>query len=112
MASAALAIRIGVETMPPDPGVVRVTTFGVEVWLIPGLLCSAAFVAAVSGAIVERRAFPMWLALAGFLCAFVLLAGITFLPVAVLTLWAIAAAVLAIVRPAPAIPVGAAPLPA
>ncbi len=113
MATGALAIRMGLETTPPDPGVVRVTTFGAEVWLVPGLLCTSAFVAAVSGAIIERRAFPTWLALAGFLCAVVLLGGITFLPVAVLTLWAFAAAIVAIVRPASSVPAGsAAPVPA
>ncbi|MGE0598789.1 MAG: hypothetical protein AB7J35_03050 [Dehalococcoidia bacterium] len=105
MASAVYAVSAGNEPTPIDPGVARITTFGLALWLVPGMLSAALFAALVGAAVLSTKAFPTWVGLSGLLLAAVLLAAILFLPALLLMLWAIAVALVATVsrNPAPAL---------
>jgi hypothetical protein len=98
MAGAAYAVTSGNEPEPIDPGAVRVTTLGLAIWLVPGMLSASAFVAAVSVSAFANKAFPTWIGLTGALCALVLLAAITFLPVVLLLLWIACVGLVVLVR--------------
>ena len=98
MAGAAYAVTAGNEPEPIDPGALRVTTLGLAIWLVPGMLSASAFVATVSVSIFAKKAFPTWIGLTGMLCALVLLAAITFLPAVLLLLWVACVGLVVLVR--------------
>lgn len=111
MATAAMAIAFDNEPLPVDASVARVTSFGLAVWLIPGMLSASIFVGTLAVASFTSSAFPAWVGLAGLLCAAVLLAGIMFLPVFMFMLWTVCVALVALARPQPRVLLPPAPNP-
>ncbi len=101
MASAVYAVSAGNEPTPIDPGAARITTFGLALWLIPGMISGALFAGVVGVAMLRTRAFPAWVGLAALLTAAVLLAAVTFLPAIILLLWSGCVGVVAAVRHQP-----------
>lgn len=98
MAGAAYAVIAGNEPTPIDPGAARITTFGLALWLIPGMLSAALFACIVGISVLWTKTFPTWVGLAALLTAAVLLAAITFLPAMILLLWSAAVGLVAMVR--------------
>ncbi len=111
MAGTAYAVASGNEPTPVDAGAARITTFGLAVWLIPGMISAALFACSASISILSTKAFPTWVGLTGLLTAAVLLAAITFLPAMILLLWSACVGLVATVRQQPAPPLEAKPAP-
>lgn len=99
MMAPAIAVVAGNESTPLDPDAVRITTFGAELWLVPGMLCASAFVLSTAAAIFSSSLLPTWIGLAALLCAAVLLAGIVFVPVVLLMLWVLTVSFVVMARP-------------
>ncbi|MGE3074297.1 MAG: hypothetical protein AB7N24_13690 [Dehalococcoidia bacterium] len=98
MAGVAYAVSSGNEPTPIDPGATRISTFGLAVWLIPGMISAALFTASVAIGALTTKAFPAWVGLSGLLLAAILLAAITFLPALLLMVWSAAVALVAMVH--------------
>lgn len=99
MATAAMSVAFDVEPLPVEASLTRLSSLGVEIWLVPGMLAASAFVGSLAVATFTSRVFPAWVGLAGVLCAAVLLAGIVFLPVFMFMLWTASVALVVLVRP-------------
>lgn len=93
-----LAIEFENEPVPVDAGAARIGILGISLWLVPGMLAAAAFVATVAVSSLANKVFPGWVAWTGLLCALVLLAAVVFLPAMMLLLWAAAVSVAVLVR--------------
>lgn len=98
MAGTAYAVISGNEPTPIEPSAARITTAGLFIWLVPGMISASLFAASVGVASLSSKAFPTWVGLSALLVAGVLLAAITFLPVVLLLLWSAAVAIVSIVR--------------
>ena len=100
---------VGVETLindtPVDPGVARfLPSIGYGTILIVGGLSASAAIAAISGDWKRTGAMPSWLCWLGFVCAVVLLAGVMFLPMIALVVWALVAGVTLLTKSSAAAP--------
>ncbi len=86
-----------------DAGVARfLPSLGYGTILIVGGLSAAAAITAISGDWKRTGAMPNWLCWLGFVCAFILLAGVMFIPMIALVVWALAAGVALLTRSSPA----------
>ena len=96
--AAPLAIQFENEPLPADPGVARLGTLGISLWLVPGMLAAASFETTVAVSSFASKVFPAWVAWTGLLCAAALLAAVVFLPAMLLLLWTLAVSLVALVR--------------
>ena len=86
------------------------TQFGADIARVPwvasialllyGMIAASASIASLSALMLRTRALPKWLAVFGFVAAFVLLFGYVYMPMMILPVWTIAASV-GLLRPAP-----------
>ena len=96
MAGVAYAVSSGNEPPPIDPGAARITTIGLAIWLIPGMISAAVLAGTTGIATLATKSFPTWVGLTALLLALVLLGAITFLPALLLLLWVFAVALAAL----------------
>lgn len=101
--AAPLAIEFDVESSPVEPGVARLGTLGISLWLVPAMLSGAAFVTTIAVSSLADKVFPAWVAWTGLLCALALLAAVVFLPAMLLLLWAFAVSIVALLRGGPTV---------
>ncbi|MEX0783539.1 MAG: hypothetical protein WD557_12890 [Dehalococcoidia bacterium] len=90
VALATVGAEILINDAEVDPGVARfLPSMGFGTMLIVGGLAASAMIAAISADWLRSGAMPRWLCWLGFACAVVLLAGVIFLPMIALVLWAV-----------------------
>lgn len=109
LAAAAFAIgsvafvTVGAEALindtPVDAGVARfLPSLGYGTVLVVGGLAAAVMIAAISADWQRDRTMPSWLCWLGYFCAVVLLAGVVFIPMIAMVLWAVVAGVVLLTR--------------
>jgi hypothetical protein len=100
--SVALA-AVGAEALlsdaPVDAGVARfLPSMGYGTILVVGGLAASAMIAAISADWQKSGAMPKWLSWLGYVCAAILLAGVFFIPMIAMILWAVAAGIVLLTR--------------
>jgi hypothetical protein len=93
LASIAGAVQLGGEDNPPADIIRFVPQIGYGISLVAGALSVAVFLALVSRAGQLSRAVPAWFFWLGYVAAVAMVFGAIFLPMILLPIWAIAAAI-------------------
>jgi hypothetical protein len=91
-ASLAGAVELGGEDDPPADLVRFIPQIGYGIVLIAGALSAALFLVVVSRAGQAASAVPTWFWVLGYIAAVAMLAGVIFVPMILLPIWAIASA--------------------
>jgi hypothetical protein len=87
------------EDTPIDAGVARfLPSLGFGTILVVGGLAASAMIAAISADWQKRGTMPNWLCWLGYVCAVILLAGVMFIPMIALIIWAIATGIVLLTR--------------
>lgn len=92
-AGLAAAVSFGAEEDPPAELIRFVPQIGYAMVLAAGALCAGLFLALVSRAGQRAAAVPQWFWILGYVAAVAMLAGVVFLPMVLLPIWAISAGV-------------------
>lgn len=93
------SIEFGEETQF-GADIARVPWVATTALLLYGMIAASASIAALSALMLRTRALPKWLAVFGFVAAFILLFGYVYMPMMILPVWTIAAGI-ALLRPVP-----------
>lgn len=89
----AAGIEFGGETQPGYEIPIWFTQLGYGDLLLHGMFAAIATIVPTSVLTLRTGVFPRWLAWTGFVCAFLLLFGVVFIPMIALPIWAIATSV-------------------
>lgn len=90
-ASLAAAVSFGAEEDPPADLIRFVPQIGYAILLAAGALSAGLFLALVSRAGQRSGAVPRWFWILGYIAAVAMLAGVIFLPMVLVPIWAISA---------------------
>lgn len=93
-------MQFGNEVQPSYEVPIWFTQLGYGELLLNGMFAAIAMIVSTSVLTLRTAVFPRWLAWTGFVCAFVLLFGVMFLPMIALPIWAIATSVAMLMSPA------------
>jgi hypothetical protein len=92
-ASLAAAVSFGAEEDPPVDLIRYVPQVGLVMLLIAAALCAGLFLVLVSRAGQRAAAVPQWFWILGYVAAVAMVAGVVFVPMVLLPIWAISAGV-------------------
>ena len=92
-ATLAATVSFGAEDNPPADLIRFVPQIGFGMVLLAGAFCASLFLVLVSRAGQRTGAVPQWFWILGYVAAVAMLAGVMFLPMVLLPIWAIGAAV-------------------
>jgi uncharacterized membrane protein len=90
-ASLAAAVSFGGEDDPPADLIRFVPQIGYAILLAAGALCAGLFLALVSRAGQRSATVPQWFWVLGYVATVAMLAGVIFVPMVLLPIWAISA---------------------
>ncbi len=90
VALATVSAEVKFSSAPINADVARaMSSLGFGIMLVAGGVAAAAMIAAISGHWMRTRRMPRWLVWFGFVCAFIALFSVVFLPLAALPIWAL-----------------------
>lgn len=99
VALAAVGAEALISDAPVDAGVARfLPSLGYGTILVVGALAAAAMIASTSADWHKSGVMPTWLCWAGYICAAVLLAGVLFIPMIAMILWAAATGIVLLTK--------------